>query len=618
MPSFKTKILALLLAAFTAFSGSVAVSATNFAEIDRKTALAQQAASDESSGSDANDQVPSDAAEATSSDNNSEASSGNTNETSADNAEEAATDKDEEADSNYKIPYFVQPTDYLYRAFNDVMNLYVDRHLYEFSREELLEKFAYDLIKKHPEMYEAFLNTLLGTMDKYSSFHEASSGFLSVQSPNAGFGIVLAMRNGSLEIHKVLPDSLAEKAGLQRGDILKKVMIYDIDGLTLNAVSELLRSNYAYLGTKGADGKYPDYNPPTVLTVERDGALLDFTLQKGVVNRDELSYSELASRDKTVGYITISSFLGETLPAEFEETVRNAKQNGVNNLIIDLRDNGGGSLDLVTQMAELFVKDGETMCYLNNRTMEQPEAVISTEKEPVSFEKIAVLVNENTASAAELMASILRNKAEAVLVGKTTYGKALGQNVFGFVTGDYITVTTYEVLDANGESYNEVGLIPDLILDNVECLFEFPTDLGVFNHQNYSDIAAGVYSDACLALEKRLVLLGYLTESRADGVWDDATSLAIRILQTKYSLDAPYPGYLDDKTVSRITGLVNSCKDDTYYEDSQLDVALIYHQSFSQAKRLIAEKNQLAKEEKIKIDENNAHFEEIVDSGILD
>ncbi len=586
MYSLKQRILAFLVAAMTALSLGVSVSATNLADIDRKVAAKE--------------------AENETAENPDEA--GKTEETG-----DTAKD-DEEVTPSQKIPYFVQPTDYLYRAFNEVMNLYVDRHLYSFTREELLEKFAYDLIKKHPEMYEMFLNTMLGTMDKYSSLHERESGFLSVKSPNAGFGIIMAYENGTLRIEKVLAGSLAESAGLKAGDILRKAMGYDLSGLTLNAVSELLRKDYAYVSTKDADGKYPDYNPPILLTVERDGALLDFMLQKGIVNRDELTQRTLQYREENIGYIRISSFLAETLPTEFESMVRSFRQNGIDKLIIDLRDNGGGSLDLVTKMAELFVDDGDTMCYLNNRSLEQPEAVISTCKDKVSFETISVLVNENTASAAELMASILRNKADAVLVGKTTYGKALGQNVFNFASGDYITITTYEVLDANGESYNETGLVPELALDNVECLYEFPTDLGVFNHENYKTIAAGIYNDACLALEKRLVLLGYLEESRADGIWDDATSLAVRILQTQYADNSPYPGYLDDMTVTRITSLINGYKEYTYYEDSQLDVALIYHSSLSQAKRLIAEKQTLAKREEEKIAENIARREAQADA----
>ena len=108
-----------------------------------------------------------------------------------------------------------------------------------------------------------------------------------------------------------------------------------------------------------------------------------------------------------------------------------------------------------------------------------------------------------------------------------------------------------------------------------------------------------------------------MQSSRADGIWDDATSLAVRILQVRCGVNAPYFGYLDDATVTRITALVNGYKERTYYEDSQLDVALIYHQSFSQAKRLIAEKQKLAKDEKQKIEENAARLEALDDAGLL-
>lgn len=225
MHSLKTKFIALFLAIFTAFS-CVAAEVTEQG-VTPENAANTQTASDSDTSSEADKADNAENAEETESD-------------SADKAEDAA-DETENTESDdapkQKIPYFVQPTDYLYRAFNEVMNLYVDRHLYEFTREELLEKFAYDIIKNHPEMYEAFLNDLLGTMDKYSAYHESTSGFLSVKSSNAGFGIILVSDGENLRIDKVTTDSLAEKAGLKQGDILRKVMNYDIAGLTLNAVS---------------------------------------------------------------------------------------------------------------------------------------------------------------------------------------------------------------------------------------------------------------------------------------------------------------------------------------------------------------------------------------------
>ena len=183
MYSLKQRILAFIVAAMTAFSLGASVSATNLADIDRKVAAAEA----EAAAKDAENTEATETDEAQSSD-------------AAQADDKTDTGESTDEDDINRVPYFVQPTDYLYRAFNDVMNLYVDRHLYSFTREELLEKFAYDLIEKHPEMFETYLNTLLGTMDKYSSLHERSSGFLSVKSPNAGFGIILTSKNGSLMI----------------------------------------------------------------------------------------------------------------------------------------------------------------------------------------------------------------------------------------------------------------------------------------------------------------------------------------------------------------------------------------------------------------------------------
>ena len=257
-------------------------------------------------------------------------------------------------------------------------------------------------------------------------------------------------------------------------------------------------------------------------------------------------------------------------------------------------------------MAELFVDNGTTMCYYNDKNSEEPRAVIS-DTDKIEFDSISVLINEYTASAAELMASILKNCAGASLVGHKTYGKAIGQTVYNLQGGAYFTITTYEVLDKDQNSYNEIGLTPDLVLENVEMLYVLPK-LEIFNHINYKEIIGGIYSEPCLALEKRLEILGFLKGEQVDGIWNNYTSLAVYILQTTY-FNAKGTGSLDDKTVSLITDLINECKDDTYLEDSQLDCALLYHSSFDQAKRLIKEKERLAKKQTELIAENNKKLE---------
>lgn len=500
---------------------------------------------------------------------------------------------------------FEKPDNYLYKLISDIIDLYVEQHLYEFTREEVLEKFIYDMVKKQPAYYEFMINTVLGTMDKYSALHEYDSGYMS-EELSTGYGIVVKDTEDSVIIDKVVKDSNAEAAGIMPGDKIVSVMGYDTSRVTWKAISMLLSQPYLYASSRNEEGGFDDYNPEIELVIERNGERISVVMTKGSLVQSELNLEYY--EEEKVAYIQITSFVSDTLDTEFEELLKQVKENGYNNLVLDLRDNGGGSLDLVIAMAENFVDAGETMCYYNNKTIEEPEPVIS-DTPNMDFEKISVLINRATASAAELMASILKNKSGAVLVGETSFGKAIGQTVYNLITGDYITITTYEVLDANGESYNDIGLVPDLVIDNVEMLYQLPK-LEIFNHVNYKEILPGVYSDACLALEQRLEVMGLLRNKSVDGIWDEDTSLSIILLQ-RSSLHESFftDGTLNDRTVTLITDLINSYKDYTYYEDSQLDTALIYHSSFSQAKRLIAEKEKLAKQHKNLIKENKEKLE---------
>ena len=510
------------------------------------------------------------------------------------------------------IPSFLRPTDQLYKLFVDILNLYTEQHLYDFTQEEVLYKFIYDMIATHPEFYELMLNTMLKTMDPYSGYYEGNSGFLSLDSKSAGYGITVAEAENGILIKKVSKQSEAEKAGILPGDVITGVFGYDTSDLPWYLISLLLKSPYVYVSKKNSDNNYPDYNPEIQLTVNRNGETLHFKLKKGVVITDELSSDYLEDNGQKIAYISISSFLDENISANFLKEIQRFKADGYNKLVVDLRDNGGGSPQLAVEMAEVFVDNGEILCYYNDKSMEKPTEVIS-DTEKIDFESISVLVNENTASAAELMASILRNKAGAVLVGKTTVGKAIGQTVYTLGSqGASFTITTYEVLDSNGVSYNEIGLVPELILDPVEMMYFLP-QLEHFNHVNYKEITEGTYSEPCLALEKRLAILGYLKESVADGIWDDSTKLSIYFLQRTY-FASDWTGVLDDRTVTLITNLINDCKDDTYYEDSQLECALIYHSSFDQAKRLIEEKVKLAEEQAKIIEETYAMLDALYDA----
>ena len=585
------RIIACIVVCCIAVSGTVGTFASNLTDI--KNEIIESGESQTHSNSDTAE--------------NPEAQAGTEIETKAENNSETDNETETGTDSGIEfvgstLPEF-EPRNYYYSLFEQVVDLYVKEHLYEFTREEVIEKFIYDMIDKQPVYFDFMLNTLLGTMDKYSTLHKRDSGFMSVDSPNAGYGIVVTDDGESVFIKKVLRGSNAEKAGIKAGDKIVSVMGIDVTKLTWSAVSVLLKSPHIFVSQRLENGKFDNYNPEIDFTVERDGEQITVKMTRGVMINDELTLNYF--EEEQVAYIGISSFLNETLATDFYDLLLQVKKDGYKKLIIDLRDNGGGSLDLVIAMVEHFVDSGETMCYFNNRKLEKPEPVISNTSKMV-FDKISVLINENTASAAELMANILKNSAGAELVGKTSYGKAIGQSVYNLMSGDYITITTYEILDIYGKSYNGIGLVPELMIDNVEVMYTLPP-LMIFNHTNYKEIEEGVYHDACMALEQRLEVMGLIRSSEVDGIWDIDTQNAILILQRSYNMFST-DGHLDDMTVTLITNIINDYKNDTYYEDSQLDVALIYHSSKSQAERLIKEKIRYAEKQQALIKEREARI----------
>ena len=216
-----------------------------------------------------------------------------------------------------------------------------------------------------------------------------------------------------------------------------------------------------------------------------------------------------------------------------------------------------------------------------------------------AFDEYVVLINSNTASAAELFAHILREGTGATIIGETSYGKALGQVAYNVLNGDIFTITTFEILDANKFAYNGVGIIPDIEVPLVPEKYEFPTGLSFFNHENYINIQNGLTNDATLALEQRFGILGILRDSAIDGLCDESTRAAILAYKYVGMNDYAPNSDIDDRMVTTMTLIINTYKDKYVYSDAQMDVAKLYLKNHSRGKRLAKEcRNALEKYEK--------------------
>lgn len=505
--------------------------------------------------------------------------------------------------SSSQNPVTVHPDEYYSYAFYRILDLYVDNHLYDFSKEEALDAFLKKLLNENPYLFKYLVNTLLSTMDPYSSYHEASSHFLDVEKASAGFGFMISEDENGAFVKSVLRDSNASLAGFEAGDRFVSIAGYNVEGLPLDAVSAILQRPYIFASKKDENGKYENTNPVCEFIMDRGGEQVVFNINRGPMTQEQIQ-TTLVNED--TAYIQIMSFLEPDMDVAFNELVRNLENQGIKNLTIDLRDNGGGVLQYAISMAETFLEYGDLICYYNDKNQSEPKPVYSTTHK-VNFESVTVLVNQNSASAAELFANILQTKNAAKIIGTKTYGKAIGQSVYTFANGDYITITTYQMLDSNLETYNEVGIIPDIEIENVKLLYILP-EMEHFNHQNFVEIKEGEFSKPSLALEQRLNVMGLLFEKDVDGIFDEKTKNALIIYQKIEELEAT--GVVDKKTVSSITKTINGYKTHTYFEDSQYDVANIVHESFSQGKRL--------KEEKLKLAEKNKKLIEEAEQKLLD
>ncbi len=547
---------------------------------------------------------------------NSEVSTEETEETEA--KEEEDTEQENVSDDNppADVIHQYRPNDYIYRMFEQILDAYVEKHLYEFTEEEVLHKFFEDFLKDNPMYFSYFMEYILGTMDPYSSYYNASSKFLDPESESTGFGFTIKDSENGVFIESVIPDSNASDAGFMPGDRFVSIAGINVENHTFDVVTTLLAKPQKFIKTpeinnteESAENENTEKDtiktPSVEITVDRNGEKHTFSLERGPMRISQVSSTVDPNHGAPAAFIDVQSFLGDGTDTEFCNLVKKYADDGIKHLTIDLRNNGGGSLDYALSMVEIFLDEGELICYYSDKSLEEPQPVYSTNGK-ISFDSITILINENTASAAELFTSILKDKGLAKVVGKKSFGKSLGQEVYTLITGDYITITTYQMLNEKKESYDGIGIFPDLEIDEVEMCYTLP-ELGVFNHQNYVEIKDGEYSDVTKALEDRLFVMGVLRKQYCDGVFDDMTKTALFVLQTDHDMEAS--GYVDYKTVSLITRLINSYKTYNYYDNTQYDVAMIIHRSFSQGKRLVNEKEKLREQQAEMIKQRDAAIE---------
>ena len=307
---------------------------------------------------------------------------------------------------------------------------------------------------------------LLGNLDPHSDFLEKSE-FNDMQDLTSGefngIGIDIGVQDDAIVVISPIDGSPAARAGVKAGDEILEVNGTSLDGLSLDQASDLMR---------GKDGT------PVTLTLLPQGSDKPVTLK---LTREQVHVASARGEllEHGYGYIRISDFGDDT--AEGVKTSMRAllKKNGgpLVGLVLDLRDNPGGLLDAAVDVSDDFLDSG----LIVSARGRAPDANFQRRATPgdlLGGAPLVVLVNQGTASAAEIVAGALQDNHRALLLGVQTFGKGSVQTVIPLAQGDAIKLTTALYYTPSGRSIQAQGIMPDVVVDPLQLASAAPDDGG--------------------------------------------------------------------------------------------------------------------------------------------
>lgn len=396
--------------------------------------------------------------------------------------------------------------------------------------EAMLQKYwiyakDYDNLQKTLED-KAFYGMTAFEEDPYTSYmsqEELQSFATGINMDYVGIGVQYSMQNNLAVIERVFANSPAEKAGFNVGDIIEKIDGVSIDGLSSEDIKAMV------LG---------EPQTKVVITVSRGGKEIDLTAIRDSIDSSVYCYTQ---DDYVV--MELSSF-GSTTAKEamnYLNLLTNYEK-----IIIDVRGNSGGYQTSVKELAGLFI--GNDKVYLRQRDVNGTEVADFTvcEKTYDNFKNIVVLVNNNTASAAEVFAICLKEQLpnKVTLLGDTTFGKGVIQSTHYLQSGGVLKFTSFEWLSPNGISIHKVGITPDIEVRQPDISYEYYVEMNEDEKYEYDSV-----SDVNRLAEMSLDLLGYKV-NRTDGYFDQSFADAIK----QYKADKGFTSdsVLDLKTYETI------------------------------------------------------------------
>lgn len=296
-------------------------------------------------------------------------------------------------------------------------------------------------------IYSGYASALGDPYTEYYDEEETKALYESTSGEFSGIGATMSksMDSDEITVSNVYEDSPAAKAGMKAGDVIIQVDDHSVSGQDLETVVSWIK------GERGTD---------VVLHVLRDGEELELTATRDIIEVQTVDYE---MKDSQIGYISVSEFDSVTYD-QFEEALNELDSQGMQGLVIDLRGNPGGSLTTVTDMLKLLLPEG-TIVSTKDKYGNTEEIICDGTHE---FTKpLAVLVNQYSASASEIFSGAIQDYGTGTIVGMTTYGKGVVQQLIDLKDGTCLKVTIAEYYTPSGRSINGTGVTPDVEVEYV-------------------------------------------------------------------------------------------------------------------------------------------------------
>ncbi len=422
----------------------------------------------------------------------------------------------------------------------------------EVTKESLYKTAFETVFKDNPDLYEPVMKALLESIDENSAYFnkiEAEKFMQELNEEVTGIGVNVFSSGSNIIVSEPIPGSPAERAGIKAGDIIIGADEFDLTKMEFEAALDKIR------GKEGTIVK---------IKIKRSGIAepLSFLIKREKVVLNPIDYEIVENEGKKIGKIRIYSFTN-TVAKEFEKALSEISGKGIKNIIIDVRDNGGGYLDQAVAIADMFLPK---------------DAVITTEEHKMSIlnkryvasgkgkkYNVVMLVNGMSASASEVLTAALVENGVAKSVGEKTFGKGTVQTMGMTTDGGIIKYTSAFYLTPNGGNIHKVGINPTVQLKNSTK----PVNMSEFEMFSLSKTYRLGDKGKEVELAKRMLKLLGIFVGDVNETYDENLKIAVTTYQ---KLDGLFPyGVLDITTQMNLYDQLKTSKVEV---DDQLQRAI--------------------------------------------